>query len=95
MNKMFERFPNGEIPTVRPKDILASLTIRQELGDDPATADSLDAHNDRPHQGRGMNGRTPATAFTESLPRIRSGGLPATPKKDNDEMKKPKTKKAA
>ncbi|MBI2585014.1 MAG: IS481 family transposase [Rhodospirillales bacterium] len=53
---------------------------------------ALDAYlktynNDRPHQGRGMNGRTPAMAF--------AAGLPATPKKDNDEMKKPKTKKAA
>lgn len=42
----------------------------------------------RPHQGRGMNGRTPATAFV--------AGLPANinqPKEEAD--KKPKTKKAA
>jgi hypothetical protein len=50
----------------------------------------LDTHVDgsnhrRPHQGRGMHGRTPAQAFTE--------GLPRTPAKENHA--KPPTRKQA
>jgi transposase InsO family protein len=53
---------------------------------------ALDAYlvaynNDRPHQGRGMNGRTPAQAFVE--------GLPANANQQEENVKKPKTKKAA
>jgi len=53
---------------------------------------ALDAYlvaynNDRPHQGRGMNGRTPAQAFIE--------GLPANANQQEEQVKKPKTKKAA
>ena len=32
----------------------------------------------RPHQGRGMNGRTPAKAFTDGLPKT----TPAKPRKE-------------
>ncbi|MEZ5890486.1 MAG: IS481 family transposase [Xanthobacteraceae bacterium] len=42
----------------------------------------------RPHQGRGMNGRTPATAFIEGLPK------PHQPKEEKRPEKKP-TKQAA
>jgi transposase InsO family protein len=53
---------------------------------------ALDAYlvaynNDRPHQGRGMNGRTPAQAFVE--------GLPANAYQQEENVKKPKTRKAA
>jgi transposase InsO family protein len=53
---------------------------------------ALDAYlvaynNDRPHQGRGMNGRTPAQAFIQ--------GLPANANQQEENVKKPKTKKAA
>ena len=47
----------------------------------------LDGYNHtRPHQGRGMRGRTPAQAFGE--------GLPPTPAKENH-AKTPNPKKAA
>ena len=42
-------------------------------------------NQDRPHQGRGMNGRTPAKAFTDGLP---------NPTKST-KMRKTETKKAA
>lgn len=53
---------------------------------------ALDAYletynNDRPHQGRGMNGRTPAQAFIQ--------GLPANANHQEENVKKPKPKKAA
>lgn len=41
-NRIFERFPNGEVPAVRPEDILASIAAAQDLGDDPATGESMD-----------------------------------------------------
>ena len=44
----------------------------------------LDSYNQRrPHQGRGMNGRTPATAFVEGLPE------PQQPKEEKRPQKKP------
>lgn len=51
--------------------------------------DYLVAYNTRrPHQGRGMNGRTPAKAFIEGLPK------PANPKEVTASPKQPKLKAA-
>jgi transposase InsO family protein len=50
--------------------------------------DYLDGYNHRrPHQGRGMNGRTPAQAFID--------GLPHPPAKDDNAAKAPTTQHAA
>lgn len=50
--------------------------------------DYLDGYNHRrPHQGRGMNGRTPAQAFTD--------GLPCTPAKEDDAATIPAEQQAA
>ena len=42
----------------------------------------------RPHQGRGMNGRTPALAFVEGLPKLQQ-------QKEDKRAEKRTTKKAA
>jgi len=42
----------------------------------------------RPHQGRGINGRTPAAAFTEGLPKLQ-------PQKEDKRAEKKTTRQAA